>query len=212
MAAKRTRRKQTRSIANDKRDIRPALRVVGGRLRGRPLLYDGDQRTRPMKDRTREALFSLLGDTIRGAHIFDLFAGTGAVGIEALSRGAARATFIERHAPTAKKIQQNLIRLSVVESAEVLTANTFFWAKGLEKAVQSPWVAFCCPPYSFYEERADEMGTLVDQLVGITPRASAIVVEGNQGLSREDLPRSECWQIREYPPAVLAIFWPPDDE
>ena len=76
------------------------LRIVGGKLRGRPLAYSGDQRTRPMKDRVREAVFNLLGPAVVGSHAIDLFAGTGALGLEAISRGAVRATFLERHLPT----------------------------------------------------------------------------------------------------------------
>ena len=66
------------------------LRIVGGRFRGRKLLYSGDFRTRPMKDRLREAVFNLVGPAVAGMHAIDLFGGTGALGLEALSRGAAR--------------------------------------------------------------------------------------------------------------------------
>src|SRR4051794_22495694 len=83
------------------------LRIIGGSFRGRKLKYSGDIRTRPMKDRVREAVFNLLGKQIAGSHAIDLFAGTGALGLEALSRGAARATFIERHFLTAKLIEEN---------------------------------------------------------------------------------------------------------
>ena len=70
-------------------------------------------RMRPMKDRVREAIFNLIGPAIRGKHAMDLFAGTGALGLEALSRGADRATFIEQHFPTAKIIRQNIAALGV---------------------------------------------------------------------------------------------------
>src|SRR5262245_7614130 len=66
----------------------PELRIIGGTLRHRKLLYSGDQRTRPMKDRVREAVFNLVGPDVVGQHAIDLFAGTGALGFEAISRGA----------------------------------------------------------------------------------------------------------------------------
>src|SRR6185369_13778531 len=78
------------------------LRIIGGKLRGRKLQYSGDLRTRPMKDRVREAVFNLLGPGVKGSHAIDLFAGTGALGLEAISRGAAQATLIERHLPTSR--------------------------------------------------------------------------------------------------------------
>src|SRR5947207_6491605 len=77
------------------------LRIIGGSLRGRKISYSGEVRTRPMKDRVREAVFNLLGAQVAGTQAIDLFAGTGALGLEALSRGAAQATFIDRHLPTA---------------------------------------------------------------------------------------------------------------
>ena len=80
------------------------LRIIGGRFRGRKLAYSGDPRTRPMKDRVREALFNLLGRAVEGKTAIDLFAGTGALAFEALSRGAARAVAIELHRPTARLI------------------------------------------------------------------------------------------------------------
>src|SRR5438105_2010542 len=95
------RRSSPRPAGNDAaEETVVGLRIIGGSLRGRKLQYTGEARTRPMKDRVREAVFNLLGPSVTGSHAIDLFAGTGALGLEALSRGAARATFIERHFPT----------------------------------------------------------------------------------------------------------------
>src|SRR5262245_47435808 len=89
-ASERSRRAATKTVENPPR-------IIGGTLRGRKLLFAGDARTRPMKDRVREALFNLLADAVRGKHAIDLFAGTGALGLEAISRGASGATLVERH-------------------------------------------------------------------------------------------------------------------
>ena len=90
-------------------------RIIGGQLRGKKLFYSGDDRTRPMKDRVREAVFNLLGPAVVGKHALDLFAGTGALGFEALSRGAAAATFVERHFPTADHLRQTAASLGVAD-------------------------------------------------------------------------------------------------
>ncbi len=82
-----------------------------------------------MKDRLREAIFNLVGPSIRGAHALDLFAGTGALALEALSRGADRATLIEQHNPTANVIRQNVAELGVDGQAEVVVGNVFIWWK-----------------------------------------------------------------------------------
>jgi 16S rRNA (guanine966-N2)-methyltransferase len=111
--------------------VRPAagLRIIGGQFRGRRLNYSGDLRTRPMKDRLREAIFNLIGPAIRGKHAIDLFAGTGALALEAISRGADRATLIEQHNPTADIIRRNIAELGLEERAEVVVGNTFIWWK-----------------------------------------------------------------------------------
>src|SRR5205814_5859407 len=103
------------------------LRIIGGSLRHRKLQYSGDERTRPMKDRVREAVFNLLGPGVAGSHAIDLFAGTGALGLEALSRGAAQVTFIERHLPTLKLIEQNVKALGVADRAELVFGDAFHW-------------------------------------------------------------------------------------
>ncbi|HKY34188.1 MAG TPA: 16S rRNA (guanine(966)-N(2))-methyltransferase RsmD [Candidatus Polarisedimenticolia bacterium] len=87
---------------------RGALRVIGGSLRGRRLLTPRGDRIRPTGDRVREALFDILGDRIRGAVFLDAYAGTGAVGVEALSRGAGFAVFVERDPEAVELIRRNL--------------------------------------------------------------------------------------------------------
>ena len=87
------------------------MRIVGGKYRGRQIRYDGDARTRPMKDRVREAVFNLVGPAVKGTIVWDLFGGTGAMALEALSRGADRATIVERRFPTADVIRENVSRL-----------------------------------------------------------------------------------------------------
>src|SRR5262252_9250396 len=95
-------------------------RVIAGRLGGRTLVAPPGMATRPTSDRVREALFSILGD-LEGASVLDLFAGTGALGIEALSRGASHATFVEKARPALRALLQNLEKLEIGSKAEVLS-------------------------------------------------------------------------------------------
>jgi 16S rRNA (guanine(966)-N(2))-methyltransferase RsmD len=87
------------------------MRVIGGSARGRKLVGPSSEGTRPLSDRAREALFNILGPGIRGERVLDLFAGTGAVGIEALSRGALSATFVEQGRDALADIRTNLASL-----------------------------------------------------------------------------------------------------
>src|ERR1700693_2200498 len=92
------------------------MRVIAGRLGGRRLSAPSGRRTRPTSDRVRESLFAMLGE-LDGASVLDLFAGSGALGIEALSRGAQSAVFVERDASAARALRDNLAALEL-ESGE----------------------------------------------------------------------------------------------
>lgn len=175
-------------------------------MRGRRLTYGGDIRTRPMKDRVREVVFNLLGPRIRGKYAIDLFAGTGAIGLEALSRGAIGAHFIEQHYPTARVIEENIRTLDVENQTKVLTADTFIWARQLDELPRStPWAVFCSPPYDFYVERSEDMLRLIAQMAAEAPPESLLLLESDDRFDWELLDESETWSLRRFPPAVLGI-------
>ena len=202
-----------------KTDEIAGLRIIGGRFRGRKLAYSGDIRTRPMKDRVREALFNLLGHAVKGKTVIDLFAGTGALALEALSRGASRAVAIEMHRPTARLIMQNAASLGITASHEsraapeegiaVVTSDTFHWAKQSPDLGKAPLVVFCSPPYEFYESRKDEMLKLLFQLINAAPAESLFAVEADEHFDFGLLPAAGDWDIRSYPPAFLGIWQKP---
>jgi 16S rRNA (guanine(966)-N(2))-methyltransferase RsmD len=162
-----------------------------------------------MKDRVREALFNLLSTAVKGKIVIDLFAGTGALGLEALSRGASRAVFIERHRPTAETIRRNSTTLGVEAIVEVATADTFLWVNRLPDLGSLPWVVFCSPPYEFYATRKVDMLELLDHLVAASPPESLFAVEFDNRFDFHTLPEAVEWDIRPYPPAILAIWEKP---
>ena len=136
------------------------VRIIGGTFRGRKLQYHGDPLVRPMKHRTRESLFNLISTECAEHQAIDLFAGTGALGLEALSRGAVSATLIEKHVPSAKIVEANIRSLGVEDRATLLVTSAFLWAKrDLARAAsdERPWLVFCSPPYAFFHERQAEM-------------------------------------------------------
>lgn len=201
------RTRQSNKVATDGPGERIAgLRIIGGKLRGRPLAYSGDVRTRPMKDRVREAVFNLLGPAVVGTHAIDLFAGTGALGIEAISRGAARATLIERHFPTAKLIEQNAATLGVAEQMTVVKGDTFLWARRLPDLGEQPWTVFCSPPFAFYSDRKDDMLRLISSLIEKAPSGSLFAVEADETFDMATLPRDAQWDVRTYLPARIGTL------
>ena len=125
------------------------MRVIAGTARGVPLTAPRDRSTRPITDRVKETLFAILGDRVPEARVLDLYAGSGAVGIEALSRGAASADFVERGRPSLDTIHANLDATRMADDARVhaMTVERF-----LAAAPGGPWdIVVLDPPY---EERA----------------------------------------------------------
>jgi len=182
------------------------LRIIGGRFRGRKLRYSGDVRLRPMKERVREAVFNLIGPAIKEKHALDLFAGSGALGLEALSRGAARATLIEQHFPTAGILRQNVTTLGVEDVAEIVTGDVFIWLRRLPDLGSAPWVVFCSPPWDLFVERTDAMLDLIGRFIQSAPAASIFAVESDTRFDFSQLPDPENWDVRPYPPAVVGIY------
>jgi 16S rRNA (guanine966-N2)-methyltransferase len=184
------------------------LRIIGGRLRGSSIEYHGDRRTRPMKDRIREAAFNLLGPRVVGTHVIDLFAGTGALAFEALSRGAVSALLIERHFPTARLIERNANSLGVSQRVRVFAGDTFVWARTeIEAATGTAdrLVVFCSPPYDLYVTRTQDMLDLIQTVVRHANSGSVMIVESDSRFQADQLTRDCDWDIRHYAPAVLAI-------
>jgi 16S rRNA (guanine966-N2)-methyltransferase len=103
----------------------PGIRIIGGSARGRKLQMVPGDGTRPISDRAKQALFNILGSDILDAAVLDLFAGTGSVGIEALSRGAKEAVFVEKEKQAAGIIQANLATIGFSGQARVLRADVF---------------------------------------------------------------------------------------
>lgn len=124
------------------------MRVISGRLGGRRLVAPTGPATRPTTDRVRESLFSILEsmNVIEGAHVIDLYAGTGALGIEALSRGAARATFVESARPALVALRENLRALDLEGLSTVVAARVDKLSK--ETRTARPFdVIFADPPW-----------------------------------------------------------------
>ena len=123
------------------------MRVVGGTARGRRLQAPAGISVRPTSDRVREAVFDVLGSLggVEGCSVVDLFAGTGALGIEALSRGAAAATFVEGDRGALASIEANLVTTGLYARATVVQADVVSWLPGAGRFD----VAFVDPPYSF---------------------------------------------------------------
>ena len=131
------------------------MRIIAGKYGHRRLKTLPGRETRPMPDRLREALFNVMAHEIEGKTFADLYAGSGAVGIEALSRGAALSIFVESSAAAVRVIQENLRALGVEQEAPVLRATVEEALSGL-----SADVYFLGPPYALADEYSRTLDTL----------------------------------------------------
>ncbi len=119
---------------------------MGGSFGGRRLVVPRDTRVRPTADRVREAWMSILGEAVQGARVLDLYAGSGALGLEALSRGAASAEFVELNAPSLEALRANMDALGVGARARVHRGDALRFAGRLEPGAYD--LAFADPPYA----------------------------------------------------------------
>ena len=149
------------------------MRVVAGELRGRRLTAPPGRSTRPTADRVREALFSILGD-VAGLRVLDLFAGSGALGIEALSRGAREAVFVERSPRAVRAVQANLAALSLEARVERADAVAFLRAAAGDAGFD---VVFVDPPYDLAGRLAVQ---LAEHLPAILNDDARIVTESDK--------------------------------
>jgi 16S rRNA (guanine966-N2)-methyltransferase len=150
------------------------MRIVAGRHKGRRLRAPAGAGTRPTADKVREALFSILGP-VDGLCVLDLYAGSGALGIEALSRGAASATFVESARAPLAAIRANLDAID--EEAEVVASDAIKWLRDAGKRETRFDLVFCDPPY-------DAAPRVVQPLADLLPRVTApqalIVIESSK--------------------------------
>ena len=123
------------------------MRVISGNLKGRRLFALKGQKLRPTSDRVKEAIFNILQDQIRGREVLDLFAGTGALGIEALSRGAKSTVFVEESTRSLSALRRNIEECRLKERAEVLGREARAAIKILEARGDSFELIFLDPPY-----------------------------------------------------------------
>jgi 16S rRNA (guanine966-N2)-methyltransferase len=163
-----------------------------------------------MKDRTREALFSRLGGMFQGGIAIDLFAGTGVLGFESLSRGATEAWLLELDPNAAADIRLSAKQLGFETQANIRCGDSFLLADHIIQQLQqaptmSPWLVYFCPPYSLWRDKSAEMQQLLQRFCSTAPKGSTIIAELEEKTPVEILPNTLEWDIRLYRPAQVAI-------
>jgi 16S rRNA (guanine966-N2)-methyltransferase len=146
------------------------MRVVAGAYKGHPIKSPRRGSARPTQDRVREALFSMLGP-VDGLRVLDLFAGSGALGIEALSRGASGATFVDADAACIAGVAENLERLGI-EDAGLFRSDALAFLEGAARHAERWDLVFCDPPYGLVDRLSDDLSGLLEPV--LAPQARVV--------------------------------------
>jgi 16S rRNA (guanine966-N2)-methyltransferase len=174
------------------------IRIVAGSLRGRKLTAVVHEGMRPTPQMVREALFSILGNAIPDRVFFDVFAGTGVVGLEAVSRGASSARLIEKDPRQAADIQKYADEFGVADKVQVLKADVYRWAERWIPAGNEPVNLFLSPPFPDLTEKADEFLALVNTLLAKAPDESVLTIQAEEGFPLDRLLDLPMWDVRHY--------------
>ena len=177
------------------------MRVIAGTYGGRRLQAPPGTDTRPTADRVREALFSILGARVEGARVLDLFAGSGALGIEALSRGAAEATFVDSAPAAIRAVTANL--QAVGADAEVRRADARRFLAGASAAARQYDLVFLDPPYRLAREMGGVLATALPSV--LAPGAVVVAESDRRGPLELDLPLVD---ERRYGDTLIRIYGP----
>jgi 16S rRNA (guanine966-N2)-methyltransferase len=174
------------------------MRVVAGRFKGHPL-RSPRRTTRPTLNRVREAVFSMLGP-LEDLAVLDLYAGSGALGIEALSRGAASATFVDSDAAAASAIRQNLERTRA-EGGDVVRADAIAFLRNAGRH-EGRWdLAFCDPPYRLAARLGEPLSRMLEPV--LAPGARVVCESAHRQPLELDLPLEKQ---RRYGDTRIAVY------
>ncbi len=185
--------------------MRTQIRIVAGSLRGRKLTCTVNANLRPTPQRVRESLFSILGNAVPGRPFLDVFAGTGVVGLEALSRGAAAVLFVERDFRLIADLERHIEAFGVAGQARIARSDVYRWGERWQ-APDEPVTFFLSPPFADYERRPDDLLKLAALLQQKVADGSVIVLQAEEAAVLDELPARTEWDERRYGRNRLLIW------
>ena len=188
--------------------MRTQIRIVAGDLRGRKLTCTVNSDLRPTPQRVREALFSILGNAVPDRAFFDVFAGTGVVGLEALSRGASKVTFVERDFRLIADLERHIQKFDVADRARIARGDVYRWIERWQ-APDEPVTVFLSPPFRDFEHRLDGLLNVVALLQQRVAPGSVLVLQAEDTAMLDELPARAEWDERRYGRNVLLIWVKP---
>jgi 16S rRNA (guanine(966)-N(2))-methyltransferase RsmD len=185
--------------------MRTQVRIVAGNLKGRKLIVHVSPDLRPTPQMVREALFSILGNAVPDRPFIDIFAGTGVVGLEALSRGAASALFVERDYRLAQDLDGYLRKFDLARQARIYRTDAYHWIAGW-RAPAEPVNIFISPPFPDLANRPDDLIAAIRMLEEKVAGESVIVLQGEHGTALQGHSALAEWEHRRYGRNVLTLW------
>lgn len=173
------------------------MRIIAGEFRGRTLLPPPSQATRPVTDRVKQSVFDILMPLIPDATVYDCFAGTGSMGLECLSRGAAQVTFFEADRGAAERLRRNIQTLKVDDRSTVITSDLFRWFADRKSRGRASLV-FVDPPFRFLRENPESLRSLAADLAARHLADGATIIFRHDAADVLDLPPLVRSDVREY--------------
>jgi 16S rRNA (guanine(966)-N(2))-methyltransferase RsmD len=180
------------------------VRVISGQAKGRPLKAVPGNTTRPTTDKVKEALFSIIGPYFDGERVLDLFAGTGGLGIEALSRGAGSAVFVDANPRSVEIVRRNLDATKLSNQAEVYRNDARKAIKALAKKGRPFDLIFLDPPYAMRD--AEEMLAEMASLGLLADRATAVVEHSAEVEYPDRFGGLERVRLAKYGETALSVY------
>ena len=152
------------------------MRIIAGEFRGRKLLGPLDTATRPITDRVKTSLFDVLSQRLAGANVYDIFSGSGSLGLEALSRGADWCVFFERHRPAAVRLKKNVEALGLEARCRIIGGDVLRLSSEDLAPLPRPDLVFVDPPYPLVRDRAGDLKELLARLARHASDGGVIVL------------------------------------
>jgi 16S rRNA (guanine966-N2)-methyltransferase len=182
------------------------MRIIAGQFRSRVILPPEDDRTtRPITDRVKQSLFDIVTPLLEGARVYDVFAGTGSMGLEALSRGAAHATFFEADRSALQRLKKNVASLGVDASVTVIAGDLFKYFGRAAPPAQPARIIFLDPPYRFVREQTERLQMLTSRL-SLHLAADGLLVFRHDASDSLELPELAVVDRRAYGSMMMEFF------
>ncbi len=174
------------------------MRIIAGQFRGRKILGPDTLLTRPITDRAKQSVFDALAPHLPDSIVYDLFAGTGSLGLESLSHACKHATFFESDKSALALLQKNLATLGLSDRSTIIRGDIFAWFASAAKPAQPADLVFLDPPYRFLTDRPAELQSLAERIVSAHLSPTGLILFRHDRRDELQLPMLRPAQIRDY--------------